>query len=109
MVADLVQFACGQSRVGDDRPGVEPARRQQQGGERNTVFADNDHPVARPDPQRREDGGDLADTLIQIAVAPGRPVFDQRDPVGGFGNLACHNFVDATRQADSNLVEIDRL
>ena len=109
MVADLVQFACGQSRVGGDRPGVEPARRQQQGGERNTVFADNDHPVSRPDPQRREDGGDLADTLIQIAVAPGSPVFDQRDPVARLSNLSCRYFMDATRQADSNLVEIDRL
>ena len=47
--------------------------------------------------------------LIQITVAPGRPVLDQRDPVGGFGNLPCRYFMDAARQADSNLVEIDRL
>ena len=109
MVADLVQFACGQSRVGNDRPGVEPACRQQQGGERNTVFADNDHPVARSDSKRGEDGSDLANALIQISVAPGCPVFDQRDPVGGFGNLPCRYVMDAARQADSNLVEIDRL
>ena len=109
MVADLVQFACGQSRVGNDRPGVEPACRQQQGGERDTVFADNDHPVARSDSKRGEDGSDLSNALLQIAVAPGCPVLDQRDPVGGFGNLPCRYFMDAARQADSNLVEIDRL
>ncbi|MGY4486229.1 hypothetical protein ACVWWR_005420 [Bradyrhizobium sp. LM3.2] len=52
VIADLVQFARRQARVGDNRPGVEPARRQQQSGKRNTVLADNDHPIAGPDPQR---------------------------------------------------------
>ena len=50
-----------------------------------------------------------SNALIQIAVAPGCPVLDQRDPVGGFGNLPCRDVMDAARQADSNLVEIDRL
>jgi hypothetical protein len=86
-----------------------PARRQQQRGECNAVFADNDHPVAGPDPQRGQDGCDLGNALLQIAVAPGFPVFDQRNPVGGFGNVYCRNFVDPARQADSNRVEIDRL
>ena len=47
--------------------------------------------------------------LVQISVTQGCPVLDQRDPVGGFGNLPCRDVVDAVRQADSNLVEIDRL
>jgi len=54
-------------------------------------------------------GTDSGNALLQIAVAPGFPVFDQRNPVGGFGNLYCRNFVDPARQADSNRVEIDRL
>jgi hypothetical protein len=109
MVANLVQFASGQSRVGDDGPGVEPARREQQGGKCNTVLADDDHPVARPDPQRREDGGGLANTLLRLAIAPGITVLDQRDSVGSLGNLSCHYVMDAARQTDGNLVETDRL
>src|SRR5438034_8914096 len=108
MLADLVQLACGQSRVGDDRPGVEPARPQQQGGERNTIFADDDGPVARADSQRGKDGRDLWRALLQIPVAPACPVLDQRYPVGGFGSLSCRYLMDAGRQADSNLIEIDR-
>ena len=95
MVADLIQFPCRQPRVGDDGPGVEPAHREQQSCQRDAVFADNHHPVARSHSKRGKDGGDLGDMPVQIAIAPGRPVLDQRDPVRGFGSLPGRYFMDA--------------
>ena len=61
VIADLIQFARRQSRIGDDRPRIDPARRQQQRRKRDAVFADDDHPVARPDAERLETSGDICD------------------------------------------------
>lgn len=52
MLADLIDLACGEARIRDDRPGVDPACGQEQPRQRNAVFADNDHAVAGPDPER---------------------------------------------------------
>ena len=49
MVADQVELARRQPRIGDDRPGIDPARRQQQRRERDAVFADDHDPVTGPD------------------------------------------------------------
>ena len=65
--------------------------------------------VASSNSKRGKDGSDLSNALLQIWVAPGRPVLDPIDPVGGFGDLPCRYVMDATRRADSNFAEIDRL
>ena len=68
MIADLVELAWRQPRIGDDCPGVDPARRQKQRSQRDAVFTDDDHPVARPDAERSEIGGNLGDVPIQFAI-----------------------------------------
>jgi hypothetical protein len=88
VIADLVQLARRQSRIGDDRPCVDPARSQQQGGKRDAVFADNHHPVARPDAERLERRAAISVTCaIQFAIAPGGAVLDSATMIGGFGNM----------------------
>ena len=78
---------------------AQPACREQQSCQRDTVFADDHHPVARSHSKRGKDSGDLADVPIQITIAPGGAVLDQRDLIRSFGNLAGRYLMDAVRQA----------
>ena len=108
VIADLVQFARRQSRIGDDRPRIDPARRQQQRRKRDTVFADDDHPVARPDAERFKASSDIRNRAIQFAVAPGDAVFDQRNAVARFGNVLVNDLMDAARKPGVDPGEINR-
>src|ERR1700756_3909270 len=78
VIADLIELARRQSRVADDRPGIEPAPRPQQSRKRNAVFADDHHPVARPDAKGRELLSELADISFELAIGPPRAVLDER-------------------------------
>ena len=46
VIPDLIDLARRQPRIDDDRPGVEPARGEQQTGQRNGILADDHHAVA---------------------------------------------------------------
>src|SRR5260370_37177848 len=75
VIANLVQFARRESGIGDDRPRVDPARRQQQGGKRDAVFADDDHTIARPDTGCIETSRNVRDPAIQVPTSPGGATF----------------------------------
>ncbi len=52
---------------------------------------------------------DLADGMMQFAIAPRHGIFDKRGMMGRlFGGLL-HDFMDSARNARENLGDIDRL
>ena len=82
VIPDLIEFARRQPRVDDDRPGVEPARGEQQTGQRDAVLADDHHAVAGADAERAQRIRGAAHRAIELAIgqAPRRRRSAPRDP-----------------------------
>jgi hypothetical protein len=82
MVADLIEFARRQPRVDHNRPGIDLAGGKHQGCQRQAVFADDHHAVARTHTQIPQCRSQVRNNRRQHAVAPGRCLINERGMSG---------------------------
>ncbi len=104
---DLVKLARRQPWIDDDGPGVDPACSEKQAGQRDTVLADNHQAVTGADAKRLKRRRDSPDRALQLAIAPGRGVFDKRRLIGRVFSELIHYLMDSRRKARENFSDIN--
>ena len=103
MISDLIELARRQPRIGDDRPGVEPARGEHEAGKRDRVLTDDHHAVAGANTEHPQRVRHIVHRAIELAIGQGRVVVDQRCPVRRRGYMRVHHFMNTVRQRIQNL------
>ena len=102
VIADLIEFARREPRVGDGRPGVETARREQQTGKRNAIFAHDHHAVAGADAEREQRIRGPTHRAVEFAIGHGRAIVGQRRAIRRRRGMTVHDLVNTVGQAVVN-------
>jgi len=99
VLPDLIEFARREPRIDHDCPGIEPARGQEQAGQRDRILAHDHHAIAATNAELLQRLGDAPHRSIELAIGQPHLVVDQRQVIRRCLDVVIDHLVDAVRQA----------
>jgi hypothetical protein len=76
VIPDLIQLPRREAWVGDDRPGLDAACREQEAGQRDAILAHDHDAVAAPDAQSAERIRRPSHRSVELAIAQTAAIID---------------------------------